>query len=217
MSALASDGKTTVAVITGHHAFDVPNFHRLFRGMESVDAYIQTLDDFVADAGRARTDYDVVLFYNFHQETPAEDSRERAALVDALDRGQGVFVMHHAVLAYLKWQEWADLVGVQERGFGYHIGETVRVDVVDAHHPITAGVEAWEMIDETYSMASCGDDSHPLLQTDHELSMKTIAWTRQVANSRVFCLQSGHDNDTWKEPAFQRITEQGIAWCANGS
>ena len=72
------------------------------------------------------------------------------------------------------------------------------------------------MIDETYSMASCGEDSHPLLQTNHELSMKTIAWTRQVKRARVFCLQSGHDNDTWEEPAFRRVVEQGIAWCASG-
>ncbi len=216
MSPLKSDGGTTVAVITGNHAFDVPNFHALFRAMPSVDAYIQTLDDFVADAGRARQEYDVVLFYNFHQTTPEAGSREHDALTAVLDSGQGVFVMHHAVLAYLEWSEWADLVGVQERGFGYHIGERLSVDVADKSHPITSGVEPWDMIDETYSMASCGEDSHALLQTDHELSMKTIAWTRQVRKARVFCLQSGHDNDTWKEPAFRRVVEQGIAWCAAG-
>lgn len=216
MSPLPESDRTSVAVITGDHAFDVPNFHALFRAMPSVDAYIQTLDDFVADAGGVRDAYDVILFYNFHQATPAAGSREYAALESILDGGQGVFVMHHAVLAYLEWPAWADLVGVQERGFGYHHGERLRVDVVDSSHPITDGVEPWEMIDETYSMASCGDDSHALLQTDHERSMKTIGWTRQVRKARVFCLQSGHDNDTWKEPAFRRVVEQGIAWCAAG-
>ena len=57
MSPLGSDGRTSVAVITGHHAFDVPNFHALFRGMASVDAYIQPLEDFVADAGRVAGDF----------------------------------------------------------------------------------------------------------------------------------------------------------------
>ncbi|MBT3266913.1 ThuA domain-containing protein [Candidatus Poribacteria bacterium] len=214
MSPLGSDGKTSVAVITGDHAFDVPNFHALFRAMPSVHAYIQPMQDFVDDAGRVAADYDVVLFYNFHQTTPAEGSRELAALQGIVERGQGLLVLHHAVLAYLKWPWWADVVGVQERGFGFDHGQTLDVDVLDRDHAITAGLEPWTMIDETYSMDSCGDDSHALLATDHELSMKTLAWTRQVGDSRVFCLQSGHDNDTWKEPAFRRVVEQGIAWCA---
>jgi type 1 glutamine amidotransferase len=214
MSAPGSDDKTSVAVITGDHAYDVPNFHALYRGMASVDAYLQPLEDFVANVGGVAGAYDVVLFYNFHQGTPAEGSREFAALTSIVERGQGVLVMHHAVLAYLEWPWWADLVGVQERAFGYDFAQRLDVDVVDRNHPITAGVEPWSMIDETYSMNSCGDDSHALLTTDHELSMDTLAWTRQVGESRVFCLQSGHDNDTWKEPAFQRVVEQGIAWCA---
>ena len=40
------DDSIKVAVVTGGHRFDVPNFHGLFRKLEGVDAFIQSLEDF---------------------------------------------------------------------------------------------------------------------------------------------------------------------------
>ena len=42
---------TTVAVITGGHAFDVPAFHALFDNIPGTDCYIQHLEDFATDVG----------------------------------------------------------------------------------------------------------------------------------------------------------------------
>jgi type 1 glutamine amidotransferase len=53
-----------------------------------------------------------------------------------------------------------------------------------------------------------------LLTADHPKSMKAIAWTRQHGQSRVFCFQSGHDNDTWENAGFRNVLERGILWCA---
>ena len=70
------------------------------------------------------------------------------------------------------------------------------------------------MVDETYSMASAGQDSHILLTTDHPESMRVLGWTRQFRKSRVFCFQSGHDNLTYVDPNFRKILLRGIQWCA---
>jgi type 1 glutamine amidotransferase len=59
------------------------------------------------------------------------------------------------------------------------------------------------------------DDSHVLLTTDHPKSMRTIAWTRQVGQARVFCLESGHDRVTFADPNFRTVLGRGIAWAAN--
>ena len=74
MSSLKKTDKTTVAVVTGRHPFDVPGFHAVFRSMPTVDYYLQHMEDFVSDAGGVRNEYDVVLFYHFHQPTPGAET-----------------------------------------------------------------------------------------------------------------------------------------------
>ena len=63
----------TVAVVEGEHPYNVPAFHRLFRSLPGIDAYPQHLDQFVNDWGNVRTQYDVVLFFNWHLDTPPEN------------------------------------------------------------------------------------------------------------------------------------------------
>jgi type 1 glutamine amidotransferase len=57
-------------------------------------------------------------------------------------------------------------------------------------------------------------NSHVLLTLDHAQSMRAIAWTRQYKQSRVVCLQSGHDNQTWQNEQFGSFVQRGILWCA---
>ena len=84
-----------VAVVTGGHRFDVPNFHGLFRNLEGVDAYIQPLEDFASAQEQARDFYDVAVFYNMHKEGPADENRPgwmgrpRTALESWLETGKG--------------------------------------------------------------------------------------------------------------------------------
>jgi hypothetical protein len=210
-----------IAVITGGHGYDVPNFHRLFRSLDGVDAYIQHLDDFACSSGTVRDGYDVVLFYIMLRSGPTDEGqpwycgKPKSALEHLGATRQGIVVLHHAILAYPDWPVWNDIVGIADRKFGYHVGQSIRVNIDDANHPITAGVAAWDMTDETYTMADAGEGSHIVLSVDHPRSMKHIAWTRQRAQSRVFCFQSGHDNVTWANPAFQKVLLQGIRWSAN--
>ena len=206
-----------VAVVTGGHSFDVPNFHRLFRSLRGVDAYIQSLDDFASSSPSTRSDYDVVLFYIMQMATPVDEGlpwhhgRPLTALSELGSTGQGIVVLHHALLAFPDWQPWSDIVGISDRRFGFHMGQTVRSLVRD-DHPINRGLRPWTMGDETYTMADARDDSSILISYDHPLSMKTIAWTRQYRSSPVFCYQAGHDNTTWSNASFQDVLRRGILW-----
>ena len=138
-----------------------------------------------------------------------DDGRIREAIEGLGEDGTGILVLHHAILAFPEWQLWSDLCGIQDRSFGVQIDQTVNVDIVDSEHPTTQGLNSWEMVDEIYIMADPGADSKLLLSTDHPDSMKTLAWTRQYKNARVFCCQSGHDDQVFSDPNFRTVISQG--------
>ncbi len=181
MSSLPETDSASVAVVTGSHAYDVPGFHALFRSLAGADCYIQHMEDFVSDAGKVKQEYDVVLFYNMPGGAPQPElegyqGRIAGVLEELGSRSQGVFVLHHALLAYPDWPFWSDLVGMADRSFTYHHDEQLRVEIARSDHPITSGLSAWDMIDETYVMAEPDDDNQILLTVDHAQSMKAIGW-----------------------------------------
>jgi uncharacterized protein len=220
---MSSASPTKVAVITGGHSYDVPNFHRFFRTLPpTLDVYIQNMDDFASSPQETRDEYDVVLFYIMLMDGPADEGlpwyngKPKTALEHLGATPQGIVVLHHALLAYPKWQPWSDLSGVRERSFGYDHEQTVHSQIANPDHPITRGIQPWTMVDETYTMADASAEtgSDILLTYDHPRSNRTIAWTRSYKQSRVFCYQAGHDNLTWVDPNFREILTRGILWTA---
>ena len=209
------------AVVTGRHPADMRGFNRLFRALDGVDAYLQHMEDFSADAGGVRDWYDTVVFYNMHGGMPASDgdwfeSRTRESMERLGQTEQGVVLLHHGILAFLEWDFWSDLAGMSDRRFtGYAHDQTLRIHVTDVDHPITAGMSDWEMIDETYEMPPAdAADNTLLLTTDHPQCLSTIAWARTFGKARVFCLQSGHDDQTFVDPNFREVLRRGILWSA---
>jgi uncharacterized protein len=219
-SAAANTPAINVAVVTGGHSYDVVNFHKLFGSLPGVNAVIQHMDDFAASPANVRDSYDAVCFYIMLMQGPTDQGqpwyagRPKDALEHLGSTPQGILVLHHALLAYPQWPVWSDIVGIKDRKFGYQMGQKLHINVLDAQHPITQGMSAWDMIDETYSMADAGPDSKVLLTVEHPKSMKTIGWTRQHKKARVFCYESGHDNQTWVNAGFRQVLQRGLLWCA---
>ena len=219
---MQGDEPIRVAVVTGCHPFDVRAFTRLFRELPRIDAYIQHLDDFVADVGRARDWYQAVVFYHFHQELPDDTAQNpwwrrgvRASLERLGTTEQGIVVLHHGLVAYRGWPFWSEVVGIKERGTGFTPAQEIQVQVVDSQHPITAGVRDWRMVDEVYTIGEPDRASHVLLATDHPASMRALAWVRHFGRARVFCYQSGHGDPAFSSPGFRQVLLNGIAWVAH--
>jgi len=217
----SSKNLARLAVVTGGHPYDVVNFHGLFGSMaKSFEILIQHMDDFASSPKEVRQGYDVVLFYIMLMETPATEGlpwysgQPKTALEELGETAQGIVVLHHAILAYPKWPVWNNIVGIQNRQFGYHVGQNIHVEIADATHPITRGMKAWDMTDETYTMDDAGADSRILLTVQHPKSMKAVAWTRSYRQARVFCFQSGHDNATWPNASFRKVLKRGILWAS---
>ncbi len=201
-----------LVVLTGGHGYDEPNFDKLFKSFRGVQTTFQAFDQFAASPDSARDAFDVALFYTMLMPIPKDKAKD--ALEHLGSTKQGIFVLHHALLSYPGWQLWTDIVGIADRKFGYYHDQKLKINVTAVEHPITRNLKSWEMIDESYTMADAGAGSQILLTTDHPKSMKTIGWTRQYKKSRVFCLESGHDNQTWVDENFRRVVRRGIRWCA---
>jgi type 1 glutamine amidotransferase len=210
-----------LAVITGGHTFEVPPFHRLFSTLPGIDAYIQTLEDWGADVGGWRGQYDVILFYNMHSQMPdahakGVEKKVRAALEGLKETRQGVVLLHHALLAFPEWNFWSDLAGMPDRKLArYDHDQMVSVHVSAVGHPITNGVQNFEILDETYQMQDAAPENEILLSTDDPNSLQTLAWVRRVNQAPVFCLALGHDHQSWENTNFQKILQQGITWAGN--
>jgi uncharacterized protein len=200
----------SLAVITGGHAFDVPNFHRLFRRLEGVDAYIQPMEDFAASPQSTRDAYQAVLFYHMLKDTPTD--KTLAALNRLQETGQGLVVLHHALLAYPQWPTWRLFSGIDPALTSYHHDEPVDLAITRPGHPVFSGLDAFVLTDETYVMHEPDADNDILLVTRHPRSVRAQAWTRSLGRSRVFCWAAGHDNQAWSNPNFETILRRALFW-----
>lgn len=208
--------KLKAAIITEFHPVDMIEFQELFKRMDEFDCYVQSFDMFVTDE-KNREKYDVVVYYNLSMPLLEDDHIIKRYLEDTLGKTkQGIVLLHHAICCYPGWSLWTELTGIEDRAFNYHWDQTVKYDIANTEHPITKGLRTWAMIDETYTMNEPDPSTSDILITaDHPNSMKTIAWTREYKNSRVFCYESGHDDFAYNDSHFEEVLKRSMLWCAH--
>lgn len=210
-----------LAVVTGGHWFEVRGFHQLFRSLPHINATIQHMEDFGSSLPSERLTYQVVLFYNMQMPTP-QDSPNPAARekpLTALEQlplsGQGIILLHHALMAYPRYPLWDMLVGMSGRDqFTYDHDQHFTIEIKDADHPISRGLAAWQIEDETYVLPEPGEGSQVLFSTNHPRSMRALGWVRLVQRARVFNFQPGHDRRAWQNPTFRTVLSRAVHWCA---
>lgn len=208
----------------GGHGFQVAPFFAMFDGLEGVEYTRAQLPE-SADLLRPglQEQYDAIVMYDMVRDfTP----QQREAFVALLNEGIGLVSLHHNIGAHGDWDEFPRIIGARFffredtiDGQTYppstwSQGERIGVTVVDPDHPITRGVEDFEIVDETYGGFYTAPGRHVLLKTDHPKNEPDIAWTLRYGNSPVFFLMLGHDRLAWENPAYRRLLAQGIRWAA---
>ena len=212
--------KIKLAVVTGGHPFNVPAFRDMFARMEGFDVYHQDLDNWAASKRDETYDlYDVFLFYNMNfwgifSVRDDMEQRIRDAIAGLGESGQGIVVLHHALLSFVDMKAFTEVCGVEDRkleGFGL---SHIRTEIADPGHPITAGLEPWEMDDEYFTIGMPNESCKVLLITSHPASTKALGWTHELRNARVFCYQSGHGPGAYTNASYQTVLRRGIEWAA---
>ncbi|MEN6309710.1 MAG: ThuA domain-containing protein, partial [Anaerohalosphaeraceae bacterium] len=168
-------------------------------------------------------DYDVIVFYNMTQ-TMSQKRREN--VLTLLGRGVGVVALHHSLVSFQDWPEYKKIIGAKyyekemlEDGI-VHPASTFKHDVqmtvtiADKKHPITAGVENFTIVDETYKGYQVEPDNQILLTVDEPTSRKEVGWARHYRRARICGIQLGHGPDAYHHPAYRKLLYQAIQWTA---
>ena len=220
----AAESKTRVLVVTGGHDFEKPQFFQMFK--DNPDITFKAVEHPNAQklfSAEAAEDWDVLVFYDMYQPLTEE---VRKNLIARLKEGKGLVVLHHAVANYQAWPEYARIIGAK-----HYLEKTVvdgvekprslwkhdvkfKVDIADKSHPVTRGVDDFEIHDETYKLFDVAPDVQPLLKTKEPLSNEVIGWAKTYAAARVVYLQLGHDHVAYENPNYRKLLRQAIDWVA---
>lgn len=223
LSAQPQPAPLRVLVLTGGHPFDQEAFFAMFPKMQGVQI---THAEFTKGAEAkltpaARNNFDVMLFYDMHQNPePHWDSWQQL-----LEAGMPSVFLHHALGSYGKKFDHLDIVGGHARfttkagsariSTLYTYDQQLKIHVADPDHPITRGVKDFTILDEAYRGSYIRPDVHVLLTTEHPANDTIVAWTHKYKNSPIVYLQLGHDKNAYENPNFLRLLEQSLRWAAS--
>jgi len=94
--------------------------------------------------------------------------------------------------------------------------EQVFIDVwVDAHHPVTAGLDSFQTVDELYTCLDGNRDIRVLASSISKVDQREypMAFSFNYGKGRVFHSPLGHDVRAFN-PTVQALFRRGCAWVA---
>jgi len=217
-------GKIRVLLTFGGHGFQEGPFFAMFDAMADVEYTKAPLPE---SAGLLKPglekDYDVVVMYDMVGRITPEQQK---AFVDLLNKGIGLVSLHHNMGAHRDWDEFRKITGgkfifepreIEGKQYAksrWSHDQDMKVTVVDKEHPITKGMDDFEIHDETYSNYYTASDVNLLLTTDHPKNDPELAWVKQYGKSRVFYLMLGHDDKAYGNANYSGLIHRGIRWTA---
>ena len=209
---MATDANIHALVITGGHGFEQDPFWEMFNSFENFSYDTVVFPD-AFDYLNVETvkNYDALVFYDMWQEITAD---QQMAYLELLNRGKPIVYLHHALISFPEWEEFNQIVGgvwTQGKGTVKH-NVQYTIQIADPDHPVTKGMQDFEIEDETYGNFDTNPDVHVLLKAEHPESAPVIGWTHQYGNSQIVYIQLGHDGLAYGNPGYRKLVDQGIRW-----
>lgn len=215
-------GKASVLIIGGGSSH---KFHEFFGKADSAALETAGLtthyteDNEQAIEELANADVAIISVNRTGFDTP----EYRKALMDRIDAGKGVIMLHPGT--WYGYKNWPDLnakvVGGGTRGHD-KLG-LMGVRVVNRRHPIMKGVsKEFELVDELYMM---NRDGHPegaakiRVLAESSVSVKSgdrhpVVWVTEHPKTRIVGITLGHDERAHGHPDYQKILTNAAKWVA---
>ena len=172
-----------------------------------------------------------------------------------LESGKPMVFLHHAIAGWPAWERYAEIVGgrflyqpgmlrgVAQPDSGYRFDVDHHVEIIDAAHPVCAGLsDGFDIVDELYCFPVFEDDVVPLMRTtfpvddpsrfssadlairgrrdstdgwEHGPGSALVAWAKHAGRSPIVYLQFGDGPDTYANASYRRALGNAIRWAAS--
>ena len=207
-----------ILILSGsNHGFD--------KSARLIGDFLATADDLdisVEDSKDALTSildsFDVCVFGTGFTHTVRDDDgpvrweaelspEQEDALIAFVAGGKGLVGVHGTA-----WNVGERAVSLLGGHANWHPpGSTFTVNIADGDHPITDGVEDFEVEDEIY-MSAWFPEIEILATAEWADKQHPLAWTKPHGDGRVFYTALGHGPDTFTRPNMQKLMLQGVRW-----
>jgi hypothetical protein len=204
--------KIHALIFTGGHGFQQEPFWEMFNSFDNVSYDAVTFPDAFKHLNvEGAKGYNVLVFYDMWQEITPEQQRE---YLNLLRHGKPIVYLHHAMASFRNWEEYRRILGgYWKPGEGtYKHGVKYTVQIADSNHPVTKGMQDFEIEDETYGNFHVNPDAHALLRANHPDSGPIVGWTHRYGASPIVYIQLGHDGLAYSDPNFRRLVSQAMRW-----
>ncbi|MDW7692806.1 ThuA domain-containing protein [Flammeovirgaceae bacterium SG7u.111] len=222
----STNSSISILVVTGGQEFEKEPFFAMFDGFQSIkyETVVQPKANSLWGSKKIK-DYDAIVFYDL---SPKIENQYKKDFIKMLKKGKGVVFLHQSLQSYQNWGDYKFLIGGKYHKepffqFGKEVKSITKpnmkykVQIVNPSHPITSGMEAFEMEGEMYGGCEILPNVTPLLLTMHPESMHYLGWTHEFGKSKIVYLQPGKDTSVFNNPNYKKILEQAIEWTASGN
>lgn len=187
------------------------------------DMAVTLSDDKAILAGSELNDFDVCVFgtgFTRSVSQPDGTVQRVADLTPEQEDGLFQFVAGGKGLVGIHGTAWwiggraVDLIGGHANW--HPPGLTFTVNVNDSQHPVTQGLDNFEVEDEIY-ISAYDPAIHILASADWHNRAHPMAWVKPYGAGRVFYTTLGHGPNTFTRPGMQQLIQQGVRWAARGA
>lgn len=234
----AQDGRIHALLVTGennHNWQYTSRFHK--DTLEATGRFVVDITDTPGSTlGDAKTlaKYQVVILdYNDSHASKRWGQPAEGAFVEAVRNGLGVVAVHSANNAFKGWAEYEQMVALLWReGTGHGKFHQFDVKIVDAQHPIVAGLPASNTtVDELYhKLVNTHNAPYKLLaqamsttESGGSGQNEPMALVKEFGKGRVFATPLGHvwvnaqeTKPSVSTPFFKTLLVRGAEWAATG-
>lgn len=205
----------------GHLPYEVASWARPL--MRDLDFDVEETQD----PGRLEDDltvYDLIVI-GWTQSTTTEDLSDRAEqrLHEAVRGGTGLAGWHGMAASFRSSLQFSLIAGASflDHPGGEGVPVPYEIEIVDRDHPVTEGVESFQIASEQYYM-HLDPDVHVLASStfsgEHwpwvQGARMPAAYVRSWGDGRVFYSSPGHAPAELRIPAAERLVRNGLEWAA---